>query len=328
MCSKREISELFQKYLLGNIVPEEIQRLKKLVADMDESSLDNQLQQLWNVFLPEDRNVKSFHEISTNLKTILRPEKQRSIGYYFWRGVAAVLLPILFVALTYLFHEQRSIESFKNQEYMVYTNKGEKATVTLPDGSKVTINAGTTLKYPSVFISGDIEVEVIGEAFFNVAHDAKRSFVVNAGQVSVRVFGTRFNVKSYQNDDQIEVSLEEGSVEVNLDQQATIRMTPDEQIVFDKRTLQISKHKVNTEHYVGWKEGKFYFRNTSFEEIVKQLERTFNVHIFINSEKLKKTNFTGDFVRGENLEQILHVMTVDKRMSYQIEENRIYISEQ
>ena len=216
----------------------------------------------------------------------------------------------------------------QNSQWVELENRlGTKSSVVLSDGTEVILNAGTILKYPAVFTTGDREVEVTGEAFFDVAHDANRSFVVKTELVSIRVFGTKFNVKSYQEDDCVEVSLEEGSVEVNLDQQATIKMTPDEQVIFNKSTQQISRQKVEIEHYVAWKDGKIYFRNTYLEDIAKQLERTFNVQIVINSERLKRTSFTGDFVRGENLEQILRIMTADKRMSYQIENDRIYIKE-
>lgn len=244
--------------------------------------------------------------------------------------VAAVAASIIFLlGITNYFSYHRGYIQQNSQWVELANPLGTKSTITLSDGTKVIMNAGTTIRYPSVFTSADREVEITGEAFFDVAHDAKHSFLVKAGQVNVRVFGTKFNVKSYQNDDQIEVTLDDGSIGIKLDHLAEIiRMTPNEQIVFNKSTRHITKHQVNVAHFVAWREGKYYFRNVSFEEIVKQLERTFDVHIFINSDKLKKTSFTGDFVHKENLEQILRVMTIDKRITYKIEGDRIFISEQ
>ena len=91
---------------------------------------------------------------------------------------------------------------------------GMLSTITLPDGSKVILNAGTTITYPNAFVSKNREVEINGEAFFEVAHDAEHPFIVKANQINVEVLGTQFNVKAYEEDDWIEVSLSEGKVEV------------------------------------------------------------------------------------------------------------------
>jgi len=203
---------------------------------------------------------------------------------------------------------------------------GLRSSIELPDGTKVVLNAGTVLKYPSIFV-GQREVELIGEAFFDVAPDAKHSFVVKTEDLNVRVYGTSFNVKSYREDKDVEVILVEGSVGIEINGREVHRMMPEEQTVFNKHNKEIVKRLVNVEHCTAWKDGKYYFRQTSLEDIVKQLERTFNVHIVIESDKLKKTTFSGDFVRGENLEQILRVMTSDKRTFYQIKENIVYIRE-
>ena len=89
----------------------------------------------------------------------------------------------------------------------------------------------------------------------------------------------------------------------------------------------MQKREVNIDYYTSWKEGKYYFNSMSFEAIARQLERSFNVDIHIASEKLKNIVITGDFVRGENLEQIMRVMTADQRMKYRIDGDQVYIYE-
>lgn len=161
-----------------------------------------------------------------------------------------------------------------------------------------------------------------------MVHDRNRPFLVKAGDVQVKVLGTKFNVKAYSDDLLVEIALTEGSVEVGWGNgNRDLRLAPGQLARFDKRTGGCVRRDVDLNYHTAWKDGKFYFDGLTFENIARQLERNFNVHIHISSDKLKDIAFTGDFVRGENLEQILHVMTLDKRMRYKIEGNQVYISE-
>lgn len=241
-------------------------------------------------------------------------------------GIAASLVFLL--GVTGYFSYQWGYERQNSQLVELVNPLGTKSTVVLSDGTKVTMNAGTTLRYPAVFTSKTRNVEVAGEALFEVAHDAQQPFVVKAGLISTKVLGTMFNIKAYQDDNDIEVTLAEGSIEVESEILDTpILMTPNEQVILDKTSRQVSKHFVNAEHYLAWKEGKCYFRNISFGEIAKRLERSFNVRIIIDSDKLRNTNFTGNFIHGENLERMLRVMTSDKRIDCKIEGNLVFIKE-
>lgn len=203
-----------------------------------------------------------------------------------------------------------------------------QSSITLSDGTIVILNAGTRLVYPTTFTSKTREVTIEGEAFFEVAKDSEHPFIVNTGDLRVCVLGTKFNVKAYENENQVDVTLEEGSVEVGLNSlQKQHQLVPGEQIRFDKSTEKFTKRQVNLSYYTSWKEGKFFFNKESFDDISKQLERHFNVDIHIASEKLKHIVYTGDFVRNENLEQILRIMTADKRSKYTIEGNQVLIYE-
>ena len=190
------------------------------------------------------------------------------------------------------------------------------------------MNAGTTITYPNAFVSKNREVEINGEAFFEVAHDAEHPFIVKANQINVEVLGTQFNVKAYEEDDWIEVSLSEGKVEVqSKDKKRRIFLSPGEQAYYDKHNHSLTTRTVDIAHYTSWRNGIYYFRALPLKEIVKQLERIFNVNICITSSNIEDIILTGDFLRGENLEQILRVITADKRLKYRIEEYMIYIDE-
>lgn len=203
---------------------------------------------------------------------------------------------------------------------------GMRSSIVLSDGTKVILNAGTTLSYPTAFVNDCREVKVDGEAFFEVSHDKDHPFIVSAENIKVKVLGTKFNVKAYENEDNIEVTLEEGKVGVGLDTKNLIQIMPGQQVKYMKTTNRFLKRDVRLKNYTSWICGKIYFTNQPLEKIARQLERSFNVRIEIIGEDLKKASFTGDFIRGENIDQILKVMTANRHIKYKIDGDQITIS--
>ncbi len=239
-------------------------------------------------------------------------------------SVAASVIVLL--SITGYLSYQLGFRKVNSQQVELLNPLGMLSTVMLPDGSKVILNAGTTLVYPNAFVSDTREVSVNGEAYFEVVCDTERPFIVKTDNVSVNVLGTQFNVKNYGNDERIEISLSGGKIGVQVEnQKEQVFLAPGEQAYYDKQTGMIITRAVNIVHYVSWKDGVYYFRALPLKELVKQLERIFNVRIQIASPQLEDIIITGDFLRGENLEQILRVITADKRLKYRIEEKIIYI---
>lgn len=253
----------------------------------------------------------------------------KSARWRIWFRSSAAAAAILLLGLVSNYFSYN--EGYKKQHSQLVTLEnplGMKSSVILPDGSKVILNAGTVLTYPTAFISSEREVDIKGEAFFEVAHDGSRPFVVKAEEIRIKVLGTKFNVKAYEEEENIEITLAEGKVGIGVvNKEQMLLMAPQQQVCFHKKNKTFSRHQVDLLYYTAWKEGKFYFNALTFRDIAKHLERSFNVHIHITSEKLKNTVFTGDFVQDENLEQILHVMTFDKRIKYKIEGNQVYVEE-
>ena len=253
----------------------------------------------------------------------------RNLRKRFWlkaSAIAASIALLLGVSNYISYHE-----GYKNQNSQMVemaNPMGMRSSIVLSDGTRVILNAGTTLSYPAAFVSCQREVKVNGEAFFEVSHDKDHPFIVSAENVKVKVLGTKFNVKAYKEDDHIEVTLTEGKVGVGLGEHHDMMyISPGQQALFNKMKQSFSKYEVNLDYYTSWKEGKFYFKSVTFLEIAKQLERRFNVHISVEPAKLQRTVFSGDFVRGENLEQILRIITADKRTDYTMRGDSICIYE-
>jgi hypothetical protein len=199
-------------------------------------------------------------------------------------------------------------------ENLVYNTlkipNGKRFELQLSDGTIVHLNSGTTLKYPVKFIAGENrQVFLDGEAFFDVAKDKKHPFVVNANKLNVRVLGTHFNVSSYPEDDLADVVLVEGSVgmysaneEFNANKNTILK--PSYKGSFNKNNNQIKTKEVNTDMYTSWINGGLMFRDKSFNNICKKLERRYDVIIINKNSKLDNEKFNASF-EDKPIEKVL-----------------------
>lgn len=246
---------------------------------------------------------------------------------WFRASLVAASVLLLFGMTNYFFYT-KGYNQVNSQLVELKNPLGMQTSIILSDGTNVILNSGTVLSYPTAFTSKYREVSVRGEAYFDVAKDVDHPFIVNAENINVRVLGTKFNVKAYEEENSIDVTLEEGRVEVGLTNfPDSYKIEPGQRICFDKSKSMFTQSKINTKHLTSWKDGEFYFDKNSFEEIARQLERRFNVNIEIVSDNLKHIVYSGDFIRNENLEQILTVMTADRRSKYLIDGNQVRIYE-
>lgn len=189
---------------------------------------------------------------------------------------------------------------------------GVTSKMILADGTAVTLNGGSKLSYPTCFEGKERRVELVGEGFFEVTKDAKRPFIVSSNKLSVKVLGTKFCFRSYQDDANTVVTLKEGSVKatpLGRQKQNGIILEPDQQLVLNNHTGEFQCLNVNTEEYTSWMNGVLYFRNNTLDEIVKILERRFNVDIRIISGEIKNDRYFAHFGNGENVDQILKLLS-------------------
>lgn len=177
---------------------------------------------------------------------------------------------------------------------------GKKFQLELSDGSLAYLNAGSTIKYPIQFLKEfDRQVFVQGEAFFEVAKDASHPFIVNADQLDIKVLGTKFNVHAYGEDDSAEVVLVEGSVGLSskngLAVGESLVLKPGQKGSFNKEEHSMSSMPVATDVYTSWMQGKLVFRDMRFQNILKKLERRYDVTIINGNPKLAKEKFNASF---------------------------------
>ena len=209
---------------------------------------------------------------------------------------------------------------------------GKKFQIVLSDGTKVYLNAGTSLKYPVNFLKGkNRQVYLLsGEAYFDVTKDTKHPFIVNTHEMCIRVLGTEFNVSSYPEDLTISTVLVEGLVNLvgkdtvfNADE--ALLLKPGYMANWNKSNKEISINKVDTSLYTSWKNGKLIFKNIQFKNIIKKLERHYNVSIINNNKELDQQYYYATFDK-ENIEQVLNSFNKSYEIKYTIENNKIIIN--
>lgn len=211
----------------------------------------------------------------------------------------------------------------------VQATAGAKTRVILPDSSVVWLNSNATLRYPRQFVASLREVEVTGEALFDVKKQKKQPFVVHVGGMSIKVLGTRFNVLDNAVEGYVETTLLRGAVALysspRCDGEAVRVLQPDQQAIFHKASGQFDVNRVRAQGYAAWVDGKFHFEGNTVQEIMQTLERAFDVKIHIQNEALNENRLTAHFVNQETLDEILSILEISAHYTYTKKKGEIYI---
>ena len=204
------------------------------------------------------------------------------------------------------------------QMITVTTNAGMRSQATLPDGTLVTLNAGSTLVYPSHYEKHERRVRLSGEAYFQVAHKDGQTFIVSAAddKVQVSVKGTEFNVQAYDKDTLAQVTLIEGSVQVNIEgKSGNVCLSPAERFTFNLLTDKVTLEKINTAQETAWMDGRLVFKDTPVPEVLRKLSRFYSVNFEVKDEVIYGYALTGTF-EDRPLFQILDYMKISSKIEY------------
>ena len=203
--------------------------------------------------------------------------------------------------------------------------RGGEYQLILSDGTRIWMNAESLLRYPTSFIGEKREVFLEGEAFFEVAKDAKHPFIVHTNRHSVEVLGTSFNISAYP-DYKVYTTLAEGRIKVSTTKVSVV-LNPDQQAVIELNNDDIVTRDVPAYLFTSWAKGNYEFRNTSLSEIVAQLSRWYNVDIYFKNESLKDKRFAGIIFRDEELNFAIEVIERVSNVHFTREGETIYIED-
>ena len=219
------------------------------------------------------------------------------------------------------------------QQLVLDIPKGGTYAVTLPDGTDVWLNAASTLKYPRRFGTDIREVELVGEAYFDVAKDETRPFRVVSASQAVEVLGTAFNVSAYPDEPETKTTLVEGKIRMTLggtgtgiaQANPTVVLSPNEQSVV--RGGEITKAEVDVSRFVAWREGLIVLDHTDVTQVIRQLERWYDVEFVLEDALPADIQLSGKLPRNVNLSGIIEALQVSTKMNFIIEGRRVMVAQ-
>lgn len=336
--TKEMTKELLIKFLNNKCSVEEIETI---VHWINSEALNTEAKQLgfeeWNAFQENDdsANTEEFSNLldkihhKINIKNNNRENIQNitfansKVTLWITRVAAIMLLPILGI-MFYLLSEN-NIGANKYSDQMVDSLEivapiGSRTVVLLSDGSTVHLNYGSKLKYPQVFTGNTRGIILSGEAYFEVAHNPDKPFIVKTGKLNVKALGTVFNVFAYADNNYIETTLVEGKVQLERvlsdgSAKSLGLMLPNQHANYNTQTGKVTNSEGKVDKYIAWKDGKHIFENEPITSVAKKLDRMFNVEIEV-AEEIKDITYTVTFV-DEPLFQILDLMALATPISYE-----------
>lgn len=313
------IEELLPTYCEGLATAEEARRVEEWM-ELDEANrkMVKQIQMLnmaadtLHVMKCVDSD-KAFQKVKTKIV------KKRIFWWQWSQRVAAILfLPLLVTTLLIGLGNEKQPGIAQILE--VKTNPGMTTSLVLPDSTVVYLNSESVLRYPLVFGKDSREVELAGEAYFDVTSDKEKRFVVNTPhQSQIEVYGTSFNVEAYGTDNHISTTLVEGKVgflfkEKNGGSQKIV-LSPMHKLVYKPLSGETQIYQTNCESETAWKEGTIIFNNTPMNEVLNILSKRFNVEFVVRNKHLEEYSFTSSFTT-QRLERILEFFKRSSRIHW------------
>ena len=204
----------------------------------------------------------------------------------------------------------------------IETPLGGQYQVILTDGTKVWLNAASSIRFPAAFAATERKVEITGEVYFEVAKNPKRPFLVVSDKQTVEVLGTHFNVKAYSNDPSAITTLLEGSVKVTTKDNIQKILVPGQRAVLHANSIMVEE--TNTEEAVAWKNGYFRFNDEKIESVMRQLSRWYNIEVNYEGP-LSDEEFNGRISRAKNISQVLKMLEKTKGVHFKIAERKVTV---
>jgi len=342
-------SKLLEKYFKGACSPEEVQEVLNWFKSEELNQKQEQdLNQLWQEAEEEKENTK--FTVSTNrlfdkinqaidnpdvtsvrvskAEAELVPVKSKWPGLF--RIAAAVLIPLCFlwVYATY-FSRKESATPIKYVTMQPAPNA--RRIINLEDGSKITLNAGSQVSYPEHFPKFKREIKLSGEAFFEIAKDKQRPFIVKTGTISTQALGTSFNIKFHPEDNFISVALATGSVKIDKHIAAGSRqiaqLIPGQQLVYNKTKQKYQILTYEPLEVLGWREGILSFKKASLNQVTHKLEDWYGIEIEVAGKvpvKKAEWNYTGSY-QNQSLDDVLKGIGFVKDFTYEKKGDKIKI---
>ncbi len=333
------MEHLIVKYLQNTLSPQEAEELKKWIEEKPlNSKVFENIVGEWNLSATEIIKSKELirHQIladKTNSNHDPSIKEIRNTGHSInlrtmLRYAALLIVALGIVFAIYQFQKNPESSPVRAQQ-KVYVEKetapGQRITFDLPDGSIVKLNAGSKLFFPTSFHDGNRDVKLIGEAFFDIKRDEDRPFRIQTGNLQVTVLGTSFNVKSYPGDEVTLVGVKSGKVSVSASRGKSVILGSNDLLEYSTSTGDLKQAKIDdTDLVFGWIDQILVINEQTIHQILRRLEKWYNVEFDVQKNLDEKKKFTGKYI-SPSMEAVLKSLAYGFDFNYEINENKIII---
>lgn len=300
------IYQILKQFFLNSYPPEIESKVQKwIIKEKWTAEKNNAMSSIWDEIEipPNDNTYRALDRVKNTIRQIESKKKRLKMRRVLL-GTAAVIIPILLLLGGY-FYISQDVKMIQ-----VITSSNQQKQCTLSDGTTILLNSCTKVTYPSEFKDSVRVVTLVGEAYFSVASDAAKPFIVKTKDLSVRVLGTQFNISAYPSDDRTIATLNSGKIQVDIQsEKADSRyiLKPNQEIVFNKIDKSVLINTVTGEN-IGWKEGSLVFQDATFNDIINTIERRFGVTVEYDKQRFSNMPYTLKFMNNESLEDVLDIL--------------------
>lgn len=314
--------QIYHRILSGEASEKEKEAFyETLNQDIDTKNEFIRLKELWDlnninqIHVSPERKKQLFREFWS--KTQLQKQKATRKLYSQWAKYAAILL----VALVSGFYLSKLVDHSPASWKQFHAENGSISSILLEDGSKIWLNANSTLSMDEQ--KGQVTTKLTGEAYFEIKHNEKRTFIVDLGNIKIRDLGTSFNISAYPDEQYFRTTLIEGGLAITNPEGAGIReLYPNQTFRYDQTKGTYKLEELSTTVVTGWKENKFVFIDKPLAEICQEIEKWYGVSIMIEGEGLKQGIYTSVLRRPSTVEQMMEMFKLTTGINYKVENQK------
>lgn len=319
--NEKDKSELILRFCENKATEKERQQVEEWMELSEENRKTVEQINLINLAIDINQNAERFDSDKAFRNAIQEINGRKKQGGIIWwkrleRIAAILLIPVALVCFLQYFYFTMGNEP---QMVEIRTNPGMTTSITLPDGTAVCLNSESILRYPSVFNSKERKVILNGEGYFEVTKNPDAPFIVNIPHnTEIKVLGTHFNVEAYENDTLVTTTLEEGLINFlfadnSINKQ--IELKPNQKLIYNSTTGQSQLFATNCKTELSWINGQLIFSGTPFRDVLRMLEKRYNVKFTVRNNLVLNTEFTGTFT-NQRLERILEILQISCKVSW------------
>ena len=330
-----EIYDIANRFVIGqNCKKQELIKLKQWLSDPGaQTEVERWLLEHWSASAEIDSNaqieiiLKQIQEY-TNVQTLKSKWSFKGILRVYQKVAAFLLIPIISLGLLYWYvNYEPPVELFTES----IIPKGQKSQIILSDSTKVWINSDSKIRYSTSFNRKQRDIYLDGEAYFEVTKDEHKPFIVHVSGLEVKVKGTKFNVKAYPDEDGVETTLFEGKVSLlipssNASQSIENEINPGQAFVYLKSEQKIVATSFKKEQLAGWRKNQLVFENDKFSNLVRKIERWYNVEVVYDESKLQDRHLTVELYQDERLDRLMEIIGLTLSVNYKYQDGKIILT--